>query len=212
VIRAVAWFCAEHHGLFTPAGQSWQGPSPALSTSASAVELIGRPVNYFSRMTTEARFCLCAAGMALKAIRWQESRESEIGIASAGSDGFLAANQEYFRDYVACGRTLGRGNLFIYTLPTSVLGEVAIVLSLTGPCLFIHDDTLPLPSLARHAQRIVADGEAAGMLALWSDPRAAVCMAVDAGPGEDNIFELLSKSEATPLQLASGFQLMVQRA
>jgi hypothetical protein len=212
LIRAIAWFCADHHGVFTPAGESWQRPSPALSTSASAVKLIGRPVNYFSRMTTEARFCLCAASMALKASRWPESRGAEIGVASGGCDGCLAADQEYFRDYVASGRTLGRGNLFIYTLPTSVIGEVAIVLSLTGPCLFIHDEVRPLPSLARHAQRIVADGEAAGMLALWSDPRAAVCMAVDAGAGEDKIFELLSKSEATPLQLASGFQLMVQRA
>jgi hypothetical protein len=195
-----------------PRGRSWQRPSPALSASANALELIGRPVNYFPRMTTEARFCLCAASLALKATQWQESGDSEIGIACAGSDGCLAADQEYFRDYVACGRTLGRGNLFIYTLPTSVLGEVAIVLSLTGPSLFIHDDARPLPSLVRHAERIVADGEADGMLALWSDPRAAVCMAVDAGAGDDNMFELLSKSEASPLQLASGFQLMVQRS
>jgi hypothetical protein len=148
----------------------------------------------------------------LKTTNWQESRVPEIGIVSAGSDGCLAANQEYFRDYVACGRTLGRGNLFIYTLATSVLGEVAIVLSLTGPSLFIHDDVRPLPSLARHAQRLVADGEAAGMLALWSDPHAAVCMAIDAGPGEENISALLSRPDATPLQLARQFQLMVQRA
>lgn len=211
MIRAVAWFCPGHHGVFTPVGRSWQRPSPALSASVNALELIGRPVNYFPRMTSEARFCLCAASLALKATQWQESGDREIGVACAGSDGCLAANQEYFRDYVACGRTLGRGNLFIYTLPTSVLGEVAIVLSLTGPSLFIHDDARPLPSLARQAERIVADGEAGGMLALWSDPRAAVCMAVDGGEGDDNILKLLSNSEASPLQLASGFQLMVQR-
>jgi hypothetical protein len=212
VIRAVAWFCAEHHGVFAPRGKSWERPSPRLSVSANALELIGRPVNYFPRMTTEARFCLCAASMALKTTRWQESPDAEIGIISAGSDGCLAANQEYFRDYIACGRTLGRGNLFIYTLPTSVLGEVAIVLSLAGPSLFIHDDVHPLAALARHAERIVADGEASGMLALWSDRKAAVCMAVDAGTGNENISKLLANSEANPLQLASGFQLMVQRS
>jgi hypothetical protein len=50
------------------------------------------------------------------------------------------------------------------------------------------------------------------MLALWSDPHAAVCMAIDAGPGEENISALLSRPDATPLQLARQFQLMVQRA
>ncbi len=47
MIRTVSWFCTDHHGLFTPAGKSWQRPSPALSASANALELIGRPVNYF---------------------------------------------------------------------------------------------------------------------------------------------------------------------
>jgi 3-oxoacyl-[acyl-carrier-protein] synthase II len=212
VIRAVAWFCAEHHGVFAPRGKSWQRTSPELSVSANAFELIGRPVNYFPRMTTEARFCLCAASMALKTTAWQQSRDAEIGIISAGAEGCLAANQQYFRDYVACGRTLGRGNLFIYTLPTSVLGEVAIVLSLTGPSIFIHDDVRPLSALDKQAERLVADGEAAGILALWSDRKAAVCMAVDAGTGNENISKLLANSEASPLQLASGFQLMVQRS
>lgn len=140
---------------------------------------------------------------------WQESGNPEIGLVCGDFDGCLAANQEYFRDYVATGRTVGRGNLFIYTLPTSVLGEVAIVLSLTGPCLFIHDETRPLAALARHAREFVADGEADAMLALWSDSSAAVCLAIEGGEDDS---EWLSKQDAPPLQLAREFQLRVQGA
>lgn len=219
MIRAVAWFCADHHGVFVPGGRSWQKPSPKLSVTADVLALVGRPVNYYPRMTTEARFCLCAASMALGATPWRESGNPEIGrpeigrpeigLVCGGFDGCLAANQEYFRDYVASGRSVGRGNLFIYTLPTSVLGEVAIVLALTGPCLFIHDETRPLPALARHARQLVADGEADAMLALWSDSSAAVCIAVEGGEIDS---ELLLKQDVSPLQLAREFQLMVQRA
>ena len=154
MIRAVSWFCADHHGVFVPGGRSWQKPSPKLSVAADILALVGRPVNYYPRMTTEARHCLCAASMALAATPWRASGNPEIGLLCGGSDGCLAANQEYFRDYVASGRSLGRGNLFIYTLPTSVLGEVAIVLSLAGPCLFIHDETRPLSALARHSSGV----------------------------------------------------------
>ncbi|HEX4055318.1 MAG TPA: hypothetical protein VHX86_13725 [Tepidisphaeraceae bacterium] len=206
MIRAVSWFCADHHGVFVPGGRSWQKPSPKLSVAADILALVGRPVNYYPRMTTEARHCLCAASMALAATPWRASGNPEIGLLCGGSDGCLAANQEYFRDYVASGRSLGRGNLFIYTLPTSVLGEVAIVLSLAGPCLFIHDETRPLSALARHAREFVVDGEANAMLALWSDTSAAVCLAVDGG-GDDSAW--LSK-ELSPLQWAGEFQGLVQ--
>jgi hypothetical protein len=211
VIRAVAWFCAEHCGVFVPGERSWQKPSPALSASVEMLALIDRPVKYYGRMTTESRSCLCAASLALRATSSPESGDQEVGLISANFDGCLEANQKYFGDYVACGRTLGRGNLFIYTLPTSAPGEVAIALELTGPCLFVEDDAAPLSSLVTHAQQFVADGEADRMLALWSDPRAALCMVVDGLAGDGPIFAGLSRSEASPLQLAGQFQLMVQQ-
>jgi 3-oxoacyl-(acyl-carrier-protein) synthase len=213
MIRAVCWFCADHYGVFTPAGGSWQKGSPRAAVASDVLALVGRPVNYYSRMTTEARYCLCAASVALGATPWRNSADSvnepEIGLLSGSADGCLAADQEYFRDYVAEGRSLGRGNLFIYTLPTSVLGELAIVLSLTGPSLFIHEPAQPLPSLVRRAQQLIADGEADAMLALWSDSSAAVCFAVENGPDDS---PLVSTPDASPLQLAREFQLRVQHA
>lgn len=212
MIRAAAWYCSDDYGLFVPGGRSWEKPSPPGSATAQILALIDRPVKYYGRMTTEARLCLCAASIALRATPTAESGHREIGLVSAGCEGFLQANQEYFRDYVTSGRTLGRGNLFIYTLPTSVLGEVAIALSLCGPCMFLHDDSRPLASLIGHAEQLVADREADLILALWSDARAALCVSVDAGDGNGAIFAMFSESESNPLQLIGEVRKRVQRA
>jgi 3-oxoacyl-(acyl-carrier-protein) synthase len=209
VIRAAAWFAPDDYGVLFPGGRSWKKPSPPFSAVPKILALIDRPVKYYSRMTTEARLCLCAASIALRGVSTSQSKNPEIGLLGAGGEGFLQANQEYFRDYFASGRTMGRGNLFIYTLPTSALGEVAIALSLGGPCMFLQDDSHPLASLIKQAEQLVADGEADLMLALWSNSQAALCMAVDADPGDD---AMLAASVTSPLQLIQELQKTVQPA
>jgi hypothetical protein len=139
----------------------------------------------------------------------EERAPPEIGLLCARSEGLLLANEEYFRDYVAMGRTLGRGNLFIYTLATSALGEVAIALALTGPSMFIQDDARPLAALVRHGEQMVADGEAGGMLVLWSDSSAAVCLAIAAGAGGEALIPLPAGEEPNPLELCRALQRMV---
>ena len=206
MIRAASWFCADHCGVHAPIGGSFEQRSPAFSTTAEIPALVGRPVKYYARMTPETRCCLFAASLALKHARW-EADAVEIGLLSAGSDGCLRANGEYFQDYVANGRTLGRGNLFIYTLPTSALGEVAIALSLTGPCMFIHEGDDPLASLWRIGGQIISDGEAGGMLGLWSDSEAAVCLLIEPGALQTDPMP----PPATPLQLCRNLRELVRR-
>ncbi len=206
MIRAASWFCADHCGVYAPAGGSLEQRSPAFSTTAEIPALVGRPVKYYARMTPETRCCLFAASLALKNARW-DANTREIGLLSAGSDGCLRANGEYFQDYVANGRTLGRGNLFIYTLPTSALGEVAIALSLTGPCMFIHEGDDPVVSLGRIGGQMISDGEAGGMLGLWSDSEAAVCLLIEPGAGGS----LDALHSALPIRACRKLQELVRR-
>ncbi len=199
MIQAVSWFCAEHCGSLTRGGAIIKRKSPALLASEEVMALIGQPVKYYARMTTEARSCLCAARLAVQAAGW---RAMEIGLLAASEKAWVMAEEEYFGDYLANGRSLGRGNLFIYTLPTSALGEVAIALKLTGPTLHISTDVGPIAGMVRHGEQMVSDGEAGGMLALWSDHQAAVCLAIDGRQGED----WLKLSECSPLELANHLQ------
>jgi hypothetical protein len=135
-----------------------------------------RSVKNIERFTDEARHGYHAARAAMR--DFPASSPSEIGLLVAGSDGLLAAQEKYFHDYVINGRTLGRANLFIYTLATSVAGEIAIALSLTGPCLFIRGDARPVESLVKQAEQMLDDREADGILAIWSDSQAAACLAI----------------------------------
>jgi 3-oxoacyl-[acyl-carrier-protein] synthase II len=145
-------------------------------TSEDITAMVGKPVKYLGRMGMPTRCCLVAACKALRELK--PAAEVEIGILAAGERGFLQANFDYFRDYVALGRTMGRGNLFIYTLPTSSASEVAIALNLKGPTLYTESDAAPVESLIASAGQILCDGEAEVVLALWGGSKAAVCFAV----------------------------------
>jgi 3-oxoacyl-(acyl-carrier-protein) synthase len=179
MIAPAAWYCGQDCGYFNPTGKSWHELAVNPMATAEVPALVGKSLKYYARMTPEARYGLCAASLALKGAGWETSK-MEMGILAAGCDGCAAANEAYFREYVDNGRTLGRGNLFIYTLPTSAAGEISIALGLGGPCLAIHNDADPLGQIARCAAAMVRRGEAAAMLGLWSDGEAAVCLPIDA--------------------------------
>jgi 3-oxoacyl-(acyl-carrier-protein) synthase len=194
--------CSEHCGVITrqPAS-SWQRPSSNYTSPDDLARLIGRPVKYATRMTSETRGGLVAAALVVKAAGWSTD-EREVGLLAAGEDGSIHANERYFRDYVTSGRSMGRGNLFIYTLPTSTPGEIAIALSLRGPSIYLHDPTRPVAAIVDHALAMIRDGEADAMVALWSDAHAAVCLAIDDGDGEDALALPPDGSRLSPLDLA----------
>ena len=208
MIHAAAWFGEENCGVWTPDGRVVRQRAPALTATEEVTALIGRPVKYFPRMTVEAQRCVCAAGLALRGARWREdSQEMEIGVVAAGYGGCLEADREYFGDYVTSGRQLGRASLFVYTLPTSAACAVSLSLGLTGPVLHVQEEVAG-EALARQAERMAAGGEAGGMLALWSDRRAAVCLAVGAGEGIGYPATFQGLRAVSPWQLAQNLQAM----
>lgn len=60
-----------------------------------------------------------------------------ITILGCGSEGSFTENLLYFNDYIEHGRDGGRGQLFVGTLPTTPLCEVAIALNMHGPAFHI---------------------------------------------------------------------------
>ena len=58
-------------------------------------------------------------------------------IIDFGRQGCHEQNLDYFNDYREHGRHLGRGHLFVGTLPTTPPCEAAISLKLTGPCFYM---------------------------------------------------------------------------
>jgi 3-oxoacyl-(acyl-carrier-protein) synthase len=147
------------------------------------VRFVGHPPKNYPRFDAPSRLAFSATALAL----WDAGlapgeAPPDAGIVGTGPRGCLAANEAYFRDYVACGRTLGRGNLFIYTLPTSPLAEAAIHFRLGGPLLHVSAEPPSLTAALDRATALVESGEAAGMAAVCIEDSAALAFYVCATP------------------------------
>lgn len=109
-----------------------------LDTLHRTEAIFSSPVKDFGRLDPLSKRTLCAVALALKdaGIEKAEGHKRSIGILGTGPEGCLNAHVAYFRDYLDSGRRMGRGNLFIYTLPSSALAEAAIHFGLQGPNLY----------------------------------------------------------------------------
>lgn len=74
-------------------------------------------------------------------------------------------NNLYFNDYVDSGSVLGRGNYFIYTLPTSPLAELSIYLGLKGPLMYMVADEDTNTFCSIQANNLIKNKEAENVLA-----------------------------------------------
>jgi len=133
--------------------------------------LFDRVPRNFGRLDRISRLTTASVSLALRDAGSTASpeRKQDIGIIGTGSSGSFATDLSYFRDYLECGRKLARGNLFIYTLPSSPLGEAAIHSGLLGPLLYLADKRASLSSVLDTAAEMLSLGEAEAMLAGRTD-------------------------------------------
>jgi hypothetical protein len=141
-------------------------------------EIFKYPVENFGRFNHDSKLAVLAIGLALydAKITYAKDKKQDISILGTNSCGALDANLAYFKDYVANGRILGRGNLFIYTLPSSPLAEAAIHFGLTGELLyagFLKDSP---KELLNYAQGLLKTGSSETMLVVNAGPKVATCV------------------------------------
>ena len=146
------------------------------ATAADAAQGPGAPAalpRNFSRFSPEVRLAFFAATRALEVAGIASAAGRRIGIIACDRAGSERANFAYFDDYVRSGRVLGRGQLFVYTLPTSVAAECAIACRLTGPLLYVAGSGAPTRGAEAAARGLLADGLADAVLVLSSSPEVA---------------------------------------
>ena len=163
-------------------------PGASGETLFAQEALVAGPIKNFGRFPRCARDLCAACALALRAARIAPCSEdsARVGIVAAGLDGVMAVNREYFADYVANGRVMGRGNLFIYTTPSSPVAEASILLGIRGPMVCVDADTSPCAELLRTAAELLCADQAEAMACVWQDHEATLCATVaprpDAGP------------------------------
>jgi len=163
-------------------------------------EILSKPLKNFGRFDIRSKSTCYAVALALKDsdITFPLERKEAVGIVATNKNGCLESDLKYFKDYVDCGRTLGRSNYFAYTLPTAPISEAAIYFGLQGPLLFAEKEGDWLAGTLELASEIINMGEASIMLAGMAEGDKALFIVL-ASESEYGNNALCSLEEATGL-------------
>jgi len=135
------------------------------------------PIENFARFDQASKLVTLSAALALydAGITYAKDKKQNIGILGTSPDGAFVSSLAYFKDYVEAGSKLGRGNLFIYTLPSSPLAEAAIHFGLQGPLVYIRSTEKQKERLLAQAQLMIQNKEAQVMLVVDFSSTEASC-------------------------------------
>jgi 3-oxoacyl-[acyl-carrier-protein] synthase II len=185
-VQGIGWLTKDEYGCIARGERSsydgGTGPDPLRD------RLFPRPVKNFGRFDRLSRMACSGVALALRDAGIEDSQKRDIGLIGTNREGSLRTDLDYFRDYIKGGRTLSRGNLFIYTLPSSPLGEAAIHFGLLGPLLYVVDQGHSLAPLLDLAAEMIENREASLMLAGTAAEEEALFLVIGkdgAGPAGD---------------------------
>jgi len=138
----------------------------------------------FGRLDEVSKLVCYAIALALKdaGVSYAGDLKKDMGLVGTNTDGPFQSDLDYFRDYMESGRKLSRGNLFLYTLPSSPLGEAAIHFGLRGPVFYMSSGNAPLSGVLRTASEMLMVGETQSVLAGINTKDEAVYMVIMKDP------------------------------
>ena len=149
-----------------------------LRQALKAEGILNERVKNAGKFDSSTNKGFCSAALALHDANSSKDWKN-VALIGTGEEESTQANQTYFEDYAGHGRKLARANLFIYTLPTSPLAEIAIHFKLDGPLFYTSEHIFPA------AQRLLSTGETSHVLAVWSENNFTVSLLLNAEEGFD---------------------------
>ncbi len=204
-IRGAGWLTAEAYGRIRERASIPYAERCALHQLGKTDGFFKYPIRNFGRFEPITQQVCCLTALALRdaGIDYAEGRRLDIGLIGTYANGCVPSNLRYFQDYVAGGRTLSRANLFIYTLPSSPLAEVAVHFGLQGPLLYLRPEADGLAALASLAGGMLRRMETDAVLLYLFDETAALCMVAGEGDQTVSALDALSAAEAPGLSVNS---------
>jgi 3-oxoacyl-[acyl-carrier-protein] synthase II len=176
-IVAAGWI--DPSGIGCRGGASWHRPLNAGQQESLCKDgtLFDTPPKNSARFDIASRHACIAIALALKSTHIK-GRQG-MGTIAVNQQGCLPANSRYFSDYVQSGRVIGRGNLFVYTLPSSAISEAVIHFDLHGPTFHVSGlGGSPLDVALTTAVRIVRNRRAPAMLVVANDSCRTLAMLI----------------------------------
>ena len=201
IVSGIGWITEKKYGCVREGLRRDYDDPGSLHSQLKNESVFPYPVKNFGRFDPVSKITCCVSALALRdaGLSYSQNRKQDIGILGTNESGCLRANLNYFQDYVKAGRTLARGNLFIYTLPSSPLAEAAIYFGLQGPLLYVTTPVKRIPELLRYGRGMIYDGETSVVLAIKADETEAICF-------------ILVREDALPTGKICSLDEMVSRA
>ncbi|VAX38159.1 hypothetical protein MNBD_UNCLBAC01-584 [hydrothermal vent metagenome] len=142
-------------------------------------KILPESIKNFGRFNEITKNVCFSAALALYDAGINPSKDGMFrGILSTDEEGCLPSNGNYFKDYVTCGRKLARGNMFIYTLPSTPIAEAAMVFGCQGPVMYLTFKENHIALILDQAYMMVAQKEASELLVIKSDQKESICFVV----------------------------------
>jgi 3-oxoacyl-[acyl-carrier-protein] synthase II len=186
IVRGIGWLTQEGYGCVRSGLRHAYETDEGVYTLPKK-DIFSHPFKNFGRLDTISKMTAYAVSLALQdaGIEYSPLRKQDLGIVGTNAEGSLQSDKEYFRDYLEGGRTLSRGNLFIYTLPSSPIGEAAIHFGLLGPVVYAASENNALAAALDTAGEMLLAGEAPVMLVGKAEADEAVFFVLAMDSGQD---------------------------
>ena len=160
------------------------------------------PEQRWGRLDYFSKAGLVAASLALRdaGLSPHEVPASTAVIASTAG-GSVDVDHEYFRTVVPQSGLLASPNLFAYTLPSCMLGEISIRYGITGPAMVVSQTTPDMMTGIVSGAKLISYGLCERVIAGYCDTEAGIrCVETLCKPGA--VFLILEKAEEkSPLAL-----------
>jgi hypothetical protein len=188
MIRGIGWLTQTGYGCIR-SGLHRPFPPGEGTGTLTKKDFFSYSFKNFGRLDGISRMTAYAVALTLQdaGIEYSPDKKQDIGIIGTNEKGSLQSDLAYFKDYVRSGRTLSRGNLFIYTLPSSPIGEAAIHFGFMGPVLYAAGLKNSLGIVLDMAADLVRDWETSAVLAGSAEEGEAIYFLVDDWPAEASL-------------------------
>ncbi len=125
----------------------------SIETKPEKSDIFSKPFKNFGRLDSMSKAVCTSVAFALKGAKlYPQEEKQSISIYFSNKEGSLKSDTAYFKDFVNYGETAGRANLFLYTLPSSPLGEASVHFGLTGDLAYFADSKNQLKAMLAAAE------------------------------------------------------------
>jgi len=175
-ITGVSWLTKNKYGTLKRKPSDGYFDLRSLYSLLRQEGMLLYPIQGWGRFDDVSKITCLAGGLAMfdAGITYSQKQKQDIGIIGTNANASLQSNVNYFKDYIENGRTLARGNLFIYTIPSSPLAEAAIYFGLTGPLFYVSCVNKGVMELLDCAAHLIEGTDTDAVLAVRAEETEAV--------------------------------------